>query len=80
MNEIADVWESALRGQGRDAFRNLLGHEYLESTLMKHGGLPFRPLTDPSGMGISAHNLSPNPWTGELGPRQLKLWDEFLSR
>ncbi|QDV47420.1 Putative deoxyribonuclease RhsC [Stieleria neptunia] len=80
MNEIADVWESALRGEGRDAFRNLLGHEYLESTLMKHGGLPFRPPGNPSGMGVSAHNLSPNPWSGELGPGQLRLWDEFFSQ
>jgi hypothetical protein len=42
-NEIADVWESALRGEGKDAFRSFLGHEYLESTLMKHAGVPFSP-------------------------------------
>ena len=80
MNEIADVWEAALRGEGREAFRNLLGHEYLESTLMKHCGLPFRPLADPSGMAVSAHNLSPSPWSGQFHPVQLQLWNEFLSQ
>jgi hypothetical protein len=80
-DEIADVWEAALRGEGRDEFRKLLGHEYLESTLMKHMGLPYLS----PGWGkinpdieISAHTLSPNWITGEFGDQQLKLWEQFL--
>ncbi|MBL8871470.1 MAG: hypothetical protein JNK90_16945 [Planctomycetaceae bacterium] len=42
-NDIADLWERALCGEVRDAFCSFLGHDFLESTRMKHAGVPFSP-------------------------------------
>lgn len=85
-NEIAEVWESALNGQGIDPLKRLVGHEYLEHTLMKHLDLPYVP-SDPAYWNaypklhpthFGAHDLSPNPWNGKLSDAQMKLWETFL--
>jgi hypothetical protein len=91
-NDIADLWQAASKGERIGEFKNLLGHEYLENILLKHQGLPYvsphpsawidpsdwTSMPTPSHFG--AHDLSPNPWTGTLSERQLKMWETYLSR
>jgi len=89
-NDIADLWQAAGRGERIDEFRKLLGHEYLESTLMKHLKMPYvsphpNAWIDPSDWTsmstqkfFGAHDLSPNPWTGTMSERQFQMWKNFL--
>ena len=89
-HSLADLWEAAARGERSEEFRNLLGHEYLESTLMKHLNVPYlSPHPDawidpsdwtsmPTRSHFGAHDLSPNPWTGDLSEPQLEMWEEFM--
>ncbi|WP_298864348.1 hypothetical protein [uncultured Gimesia sp.] len=84
------LWQAAARGERIDEFRNLLGHEYLESTLMKHMNVPYvsphsKAWIDPTDWTsmpttkhFGAHDLSPNPWTGQMSERQLQMWRVFL--
>ena len=73
-------------------FRNLLGHEYLENTLMKHLDVPYHSpdpgywsLADdglwepwPTKTLYGAHDLAPRAVQGDLTPNQMQRWNHFL--
>ena len=87
---IADLWEAAVKGERIAEFRNFLGHVYLENTLMKHLKMPYKSpppnawvdplewMSRPAAEHFGAHDLCPNPVTGQMSEGHFERWSHLL--